>query len=102
MNQKERETILARLTAKCWADEEFKKRILDDPMAVLAAEGIEIPAGIKVCVWENSDRIFHLVLPTKPTAEELSDEQLDSVSGGLLANAQQLTIVYRKCGKKCG
>jgi len=48
----------------------------------LKAEGIDVPAGIKVTVLENTDKQFHLVLPHQPTGE-LSDEALDGVAGGI-------------------
>lgn len=81
MNQEEHAKALSQLIAKCWADEAFKQKLLADPDAVLKAEGLELPAGLTVKVLENTDKLFHLVLPPKPT--ELSDDSLDRVSGGI-------------------
>lgn len=72
---------LSQLVAKSWADEAFKHQLLSDPATVLNAEGIELPAGVTLQVLENTDQLFHLVLPLKPT--ELSDDALDRVSGGI-------------------
>ena len=68
------------LFAKCWSDEGFKQKLLADPSAVLQAEGMALPAGLSVKALENTDTVFHLVIPAKPT--DLSDEDLDKVTGG--------------------
>ncbi|MGV2290483.1 NHLP leader peptide family RiPP precursor [Trinickia sp. YCB016] len=70
-----------KIIAKCWSDDVFKQTLLADPVATLKAEGVTLPAGITVKALENTEQTFHLVIPAKPTA--LSDEQLDSVAGGL-------------------
>jgi len=68
--------------AKCWSDDGFKKKLLADPAATLKAEGvtIELPAGMTLKAVENTDKVYHVVIPAKPT--ELSEEQLDMVAGG--------------------
>lgn len=81
MNTNDHTPPMSQLVAKAWADETFKQRLLADPVAVLKAEGLELPAGLTVKVLENTDKVFHLVLPPKPT--ELSDDSLDRVSGGI-------------------
>ena len=67
------------LIAKCWADDAFKQRLLADPAGTLAAEGIEVPAGVSIKVAENTEQVFHLVIPARPS--ELSDDDL-SFEGG--------------------
>jgi hypothetical protein len=69
------------LVARAWSDEAFKARLLADPAAVLAEEGIPVLPGVEVRAVENTDRVLYLTLPPKPS-EELSDEQLDAVAGG--------------------
>ncbi|MBK5964537.1 NHLP leader peptide family natural product precursor [Thiocystis minor] len=69
------------LIAKCWADDAFKQRLLADPAGTLAAEGIDVPAGVSVTVAENTEQVFHLVIPARPS--DLSDGVLDGVSSGL-------------------
>jgi len=70
------------LIAKCWSDDGFKKKLLADPAATLKAEGvkIEFPAGMTLKAVENTDKVYHIVLPAIPT--ELSDEQLEVAAGG--------------------
>ncbi len=82
MNPEEQGKKMSQLIAKCWADESFKKRLLTDPAAELRAEGVELAAGLSIKAWENTDKLYHLVIPAQPT--ELSDEELDQVAGGAL------------------
>jgi hypothetical protein len=71
---------LGKVIAKTWADNGFKVRLLADPAGVLKAEGLSTPAGATVKIVENTDTVFNLVLPAKPT--DLSDEEMGAVSGG--------------------
>ncbi len=72
----------AKVIAKAWRDPAFKAELIANPAAALKAEGIDVPAGMTVTVLENTDKLFHLVLPPVPS-DELSDEALDGVSGGM-------------------
>jgi hypothetical protein len=73
---------ISQLIARCQTDEGFKRKLLADPAATLKAEGVECPAGLTIKVMENTDKVFHLVIPAATT--ELSDEALDNVAGGWL------------------
>ena len=77
MNQEEQGRKISQLIAKCWADEGFKQKVLADPAATLRAEGLELPADLSYVAHENTEKVFHLVIPAKPT--ELSDEDLDQM-----------------------
>ena len=46
----------------------------------MVTQGAEVPAGLTVKAVENTEKVFHLVIPAKPT--DLSDEDLDKVAGG--------------------
>jgi hypothetical protein len=72
---------MAQLMAKVTTDETFKAQLLENPVAILKAEGIEVPEGLEIKVLENSDKVFHLVLPYQ--LSELSDNDLDAVAGGI-------------------
>jgi hypothetical protein len=37
---------------------------------------------MEVRVVEDTDKMFHLVIPWKPTVAELSDDELDKAAGG--------------------
>ena len=58
----------------------FKRKLLADPAATLKAEGIELPAGRSIKALADDAKVFHLVIPKKP--DDLSEEDLDKVSGG--------------------
>ncbi len=75
----------AKIIAKAWVDEDFKKRLLADPASVLAENGIEIPEGMTVRVVEgNENEILVPIPPRPPENAELSDEDLEKVAGGVL------------------
>jgi hypothetical protein len=69
------------LAARAWSDPAFKARLLAEPAAALAEQGIAMPPGVELRVHENDAAVVHLTLPPAP-GEELSDEQLDAVAGG--------------------
>jgi len=65
----------AKIVAKAWSDEDFHKRLVNDPEKTLRDEGWKIDSRIKVKIAENSDtHTLTLGLPSKP--QGLSDEQL--------------------------
>ena len=70
----------AQLVAKAWADPAFKARLVQEPAAVLAEQGIAVPEGLRLRVVEDTSTVRHLVLPAAP--ESLTDEQLEWVAGG--------------------
>jgi len=71
------------IIAKCWTDPAFKKRFIAEPKKVLAEFGTILPDGFNLKVVENTEDTMHLVLPPAPKrTNELSDGELDSVSGG--------------------
>jgi hypothetical protein len=74
---------MGQLTAEAWADENFKKKLLSDPAAMLKAEGVKIalPDGGTLKAVENTDEVFHIIIPARPA--ELSNEDLDKVAGGI-------------------
>lgn len=73
---------LQKLYARCWADDAFKQSLIADPANVLREAGVDIPADVSVSVVENTDTLFHLVIPQPPPV--LSDVDLDSISGGVV------------------
>lgn len=47
-------TILAMVVARAWRDNGYRARLLAEPKAVLASEGLEFPDGVDVEVVENT------------------------------------------------
>ncbi len=77
----------AKVIAKAWVDDEFKKRLLADSAAVLKENGIEIPEGMTVRFVEQEEpKENEILVPLPPRpgeAAELSDEDLEKVAGGV-------------------
>ncbi len=57
--------IFADVVAKYYGDPDFKAKVDADPAGTLRAEGMNIPAGIKVTLLFNTDKLMHVVLPNR-------------------------------------
>jgi hypothetical protein len=77
----EQDNPLQKVITKCWEDEAFKERLLADPAATLAAEGVQVPEGITVNVAVDAADVRTLVIPLPPTGE-LGDAQLQAAVAG--------------------
>jgi hypothetical protein len=82
MEQAEYTRKMAKVFAKAWLDEEFKRRLLSAPALVLEEAGITFPPGVEVRMLENTREVQYLVLPNKPADTELSEEMLADVAAG--------------------
>ncbi len=85
------------LVSDAWSDANLKQRLLNDPASVLGERGIEVPAGVSVKIHASTDSERHLVIPTAPAEEELSEEQLTAVAGG-----HSVSLSAHACGGGCG
>jgi hypothetical protein len=77
------------LIAKAWEDETFRQEFINDPKTAYKQEtGQELPEDIQIEVIQETPRTIKMVLPKKPAAlfaeEELTEEALESVAGGIL------------------
>ena len=88
------------LVARAWADPTFKAKLLSDPAGVLKENGLAPPAGVTIKVVENTDKAIHLVLPLKPSPQELSEEELHRVAGGG-PDTSVCDSDYSYCGSGC-
>jgi len=73
----------AAIVAEAWADDSFKKRLLTDPAQVLRERGLQTPAGVRFKIVEDTDQVIHLNLPEKPSSDELVDDELRRLAGGI-------------------
>ncbi len=74
------ENPMQKIIARCWEDEEFKKRLMADPAKILDAEGVSVPDGVSIRVVEDTEQIRTLVIPPAPS--HLDDDQLKGITGG--------------------
>ena len=82
-----RQEMERRLIEKSLEDESFRQRLMKDPKGAVEQElGTQLPEGVRVVAVEESADTIYLVLPSTSMAGseggELSDQQLESVSGG--------------------
>jgi hypothetical protein len=74
---------LAHVVSSCLKDPALKAKLLANPAAVLTEHGVKIPAGMTVKVHENTESVFHPVLPNNTaSAGNLSDDELAAAAGG--------------------
>jgi hypothetical protein len=100
------------VVGQAWADEAFKQRLFADPAAALKEFGVETPAGLRVEVLQNADpaprntdTVMYLVLPAKPSAADLSEEELRDGTGGqgLARCGCEFCVSCERCScEKCG
>jgi hypothetical protein len=83
---KTRKEFEQQIIEKAMKDEDFRKQLMEDPKFILEQEtGMKMPGSMNIKVLEEDAGTFYLVLPPIPTvseAGELSDADLEGVSGG--------------------
>lgn len=76
------------VVGQAWADEEFRRRLLENPRRVLDELGVEIPADHRVELLEDTHTQTFLVLPQKPAhLDALASATGSSLRSGLRADA---------------
>jgi|SRR5215212_890032 len=75
-----------RIIQRSLEDEDFRRRLLEDPRAAVEEElGTRLPEGVQVQAVEETAETIYLVLPSASPLggdEELSDQDLEAVAGG--------------------
>jgi hypothetical protein len=69
------------LVVRCWEDPGFKEQLINSPADGLKSLGVVIPEGLTVNVYENTPTELHLIIPANDA--DLSDEELENISGGI-------------------
>ncbi|MDG2030107.1 MAG: NHLP leader peptide family RiPP precursor [Phycisphaerales bacterium] len=91
---------LSDLFAACWNDAALKERFMQDPKAVMAEHGIDVPEGMDVNIVENSDTCMNITMPAPPQLPTaLNDHELKMVAGGFdsAVYADCFNISYIEC-----
>lgn len=81
-----RRELEAKIVARAWEDEDFRRRFLANPKAMFEEYlGTKLPENLVMTAHEEDTNSLHFVIPAKPTVdlEELSDEDLERVAGGV-------------------
>jgi hypothetical protein len=78
---KGKERQWAKIIAMAWLDEDFKKRLIADPMTVLKEHGIDLPKGLTINIVDGKPGEINVTLPPKPEhAEGTVAELMDKLS----------------------
>jgi hypothetical protein len=78
-----------RIVKRSLEDDAFRQELLEDPKAAVEQElGTRLPEEVRVVAVEETADTVYLVIPLRSTeaqeAGELSDRELEAVSGGWL------------------
>ena len=94
-------TVQEQVLERAVKDEHFRQEVLTNPRAVLAREyNVHLPETISIRVIEDTAETLTIVLPPKQEAmQELSDAELEAVSGGFIMRD---TIIVRTGYKATG
>lgn len=100
--QNQRKQLEHTLIEKAMKDEAFRKELLEDPRAAVEqVTGVKLPPEIQLKVLEEKPGQLYLVLPPAPvseTTDELTEEELTSVSGGTIgAETVETHWTYCNC-----
>jgi len=74
-----------RIIGRSLEDDSFRQRLLEDPKTTVEEElGTRLPESVQVRAVQESAQTIYLVLPpaTQQEVDELSDLELEAVSGG--------------------
>ncbi len=82
-NEEAIKELWAKLVAQSWGDANLRQRMLDEPAAVLKENGVQVPDGFRVHTFEDDGQTIVLPVNVEPAETELSEEELESVAGGV-------------------
>lgn len=90
--------ILAKIAAMSLESPEFRERLISNPKMVLqlVAEelGGSLPDDVNIVIHEETPKTMHIVIPAKASSKELTNDELDSVSGGCLGVLYGATALF--------
>lgn len=86
------------VVAKCWEDEAYKKRFLEDPEGVLAEAGFVVEEGVNYKIIEAPKLVEYMVLPhaeTKAAVQRMTKLFLNRVekSDAVIPQGKEIRIL---------
>ena len=80
-----RQEMDAMIVQRAWKDDAFRDEFITDPKATIEKySGQKLPPELNFVALAEDDKTIHFVIPAKPPkADELSDEDLEKVAGGM-------------------
>lgn len=87
-SEETRKDFEMKLIAKAWTDETFRQQLLNNPKIAVEQEfGETLPEDLNVEIIQEPANTLYIVLPAMPeNNDELNDEELEAVAGGLCVN----------------
>lgn len=90
MELSQEQKLYAEIVQKAWEDAEFKKELISNPVAVIEAltgSKFDLPEGKTLVVKDQTDEsTIYINIPAKVEVDvELSENELETVSGGVVA-----------------
>jgi hypothetical protein len=79
-NNKEIQKKWVQILERAWRDPNFKQKLLKNPEQVLKEMGVDLPSDKKIEIHENTDKVVHVIFPSK--RGEITEEDLKRVAGG--------------------
>ena len=90
-----RQEMEALIVQRAWKDDAFRAEFLADAKGTIEKyAGQKLPADVNVVALAEDDKTIHFVIPPKPAnADQLSDEDLEKVAGGVDVIVVSLVVV---------
>lgn len=97
MELTQQQELLGQVISKAWEDESFKKELISNPVEAiekLTGKKIELPEGKTLIVRDQTDEsTVYINIPAKAETDvELSEDQLEGVSGGVWGEGGDVII----------
>ena len=87
-DKKQNAMIYGEIIAKCWEDEAYKNRFIEDPESVLTEAGFVVDEGVTYKVIQQPKTVKYLVLPHEGTKEAVQ-----VIAKGFLNQVEQHDVV---------